>query len=58
VKGIGHFGERGVDGMITLKWLLEEYGVDWIHLAENSVHWQAVMKTVMNFGNSRSVEIS
>jgi hypothetical protein len=40
----------GVDGRVTLKWVLERWGggMDWIVLAHDRDRWRAVMNAVMN----------
>jgi len=44
-------GGLGVDGRITLRWALEETGIDgadWIRLSQDRVQWLAFVSTVMN----------
>jgi hypothetical protein len=41
-------GRAGGRWGIILKWILDCEGVDWIHLAQDRVQWQAVVNTVMN----------
>jgi hypothetical protein len=45
-----HLKDQGIDGMMGSKWTLERWvgGVEWIHLAQDRDHWQALMNTVMN----------
>jgi hypothetical protein len=33
-------GDVGVDGKITLKWILKKLGADCIQLAQDRVHWR------------------
>jgi hypothetical protein len=47
-----HSEYRGVDGRIILKWVLGELGwehMEWIHLAQDTAQWRAVVNTVVNF---------
>jgi len=40
----------GVGTVLILKCIIMGWeGMDWIHLAQGTDKWQAVMKTVMNF---------
>jgi hypothetical protein len=45
-----HLKDRGVDGRILLKWILEKLdgGVDWIDLAQDRDSWRDVVNAVMN----------
>jgi hypothetical protein len=45
-----HFGDPGVEGRITLKWIFKTWdgGMDWIELAQNSDRWRALVNAVMN----------
>jgi hypothetical protein len=46
-----NYEDRGVDGRITLRWILGEIGfgdVDWINLAQDRDRWRALVNTVMN----------
>jgi len=42
-------GGVGVDGKIILKWKL---GVNWINVAQDRDHWQALVNTLMNLVSS------
>jgi hypothetical protein len=35
LNGRHHFKEIGMDGRITFKWNLKDFGVDYIHLAQD-----------------------
>jgi hypothetical protein len=50
LKARDHLENLGVDGRITLEWLLEvEWeGMDWIHLAHGADQLQLLLNTVMN----------
>jgi hypothetical protein len=51
LKGRYHSEDLDVDGKIKITMDLREIGregVDWMHLAENSDHWRALVNTVMN----------
>jgi hypothetical protein len=45
-----HLEDRGTDGRIILKYILEKWdgGMDWIDFAEDRDRWRAVVNTVMN----------
>jgi hypothetical protein len=45
-----HLEDRGVDGMIILKWIFKKYwgGMDWIDMAQDRDRWRAVVSAVMN----------
>jgi hypothetical protein len=45
-----HLEDRGVDGRVILKWMLEKWdgGMDWIDVAQNRDRWRAVVHAVMN----------
>jgi hypothetical protein len=46
-----HFEDLGMDGMITLKWILKERGlegVDCIYLVQDRERWWALENMVMN----------
>jgi hypothetical protein len=43
-----HSEDRGVDGRIILKWILEKWGMDWIDLVLDRDRWRAVVNTLMN----------
>jgi hypothetical protein len=40
-------GDLGIDGRITLKWVLKKRyeDVNWIHLAQDKLQWQAHVNT-------------
>jgi hypothetical protein len=42
--------DRGVDGRIILKWMLEKWdgGMDWFDLTQDRNRWWAVVNAVMN----------
>jgi hypothetical protein len=44
--------DPGVDERIILKWIFKKWdggrGVDWIHVAQDSDRWRALVNTVMN----------
>jgi len=42
-------GDPDVDESIILKWILEEWVVNW-KLAKNRIQWRAVANTVTNLG--------
>jgi len=47
-----HAEDLGVDGKITLEWILGEIeweDVDWMHLAQYSYQYRALVNTVINF---------
>jgi hypothetical protein len=43
-------GDPGVDGRITLKWILKKWDgdMDWIDLAQDRERWRALVDAVMN----------
>jgi hypothetical protein len=43
-------GSPGIEGRIILKWIFRKQCGDMgcIHLAQDSVHWRALVNTVMN----------
>jgi hypothetical protein len=45
-----HLKDQGVDGRMGSKWTLERLagGVEWIHLAQDSDRWRAVVNAVMS----------
>jgi hypothetical protein len=46
-----HLGDLGVDGSITLRWILNEVGcggVDWIELIQDRDSWRALVPAVMS----------
>jgi hypothetical protein len=46
-----HLEDQGVDGRMGSKWTLgrlDAGGVEWIHLAQDSDRWRAVVNAVMN----------
>jgi hypothetical protein len=45
-EGKDHLKDQGVDGRMGSKWTLG--GVEWIHLAQDSDRWRAVVNAVMN----------
>jgi hypothetical protein len=50
-KGRDHWEDVGIGGRITFKMDLREIGingVNWIWLAQDRVHWQTFINTVMN----------
>jgi hypothetical protein len=49
LKGRVYLGEIRVDGRIILKCNLNEYGVEWILLAQDRGKLLAVVNTIMNF---------
>jgi hypothetical protein len=44
------FIDLNIDGIILLKWVLHNWCgvVDWIHLAQDRVHWRSVVNMVKN----------
>jgi hypothetical protein len=51
-EGENHLEDRGVDGRMGLKWILERLVrgvVEWIHLAQDRDRWRALVNAVMNF---------
>jgi hypothetical protein len=50
----------GAHGKIILKWTLKRGWevVDWINLAQDRFWWRALVKTVMNLGVHKTLEIS
>jgi hypothetical protein len=50
VRARDDFEDLGVDGRITLKWIIKEWneGVAWIELAQDRGTWQAVVNAVVN----------
>jgi hypothetical protein len=49
LKGRSLFEDKGVDGKIILKLIMEWERVDWIHLAQDMIQWLSHVNTVMNF---------
>jgi hypothetical protein len=50
-EGKNHLEDLGVDGSITLEWILVKRGwkgVNWIHLAQVKNQWRALVNRVMN----------
>jgi hypothetical protein len=50
-EGKGHLKNQGVDGRMGSKWILGRLvggGVEWIHLAQDRDHWQAVVDAMIN----------
>jgi hypothetical protein len=45
--GRDDLGDLGVHGATILRWILNTYGVDWIHLAQVRVWWQAIANSLM-----------
>jgi hypothetical protein len=49
-----HLKDQGVDGRVGSKWTLGKLAgggggsAEWIHLAQDRNHWQALMNAVMN----------
>jgi hypothetical protein len=45
-----HFRNQGMDGKMILKLVLKLWneGRDWIRLADNRVHWEALVNSAMN----------
>jgi hypothetical protein len=45
-----HLGDPGVEGSITLKWIVKKWDVrmDWIELAQDRDRWPALVNAVMN----------
>jgi len=39
--------DLGIDGRITLGWILGKWGVDWIHLAQDGKQWRALVNTII-----------
>jgi hypothetical protein len=48
LKGGDHWEDLGVDGRITLRWIIGFGDVDWIHLAEDRNRWRVLVNTVMS----------
>jgi hypothetical protein len=50
LKGSDHLGDLGINGKIILNWIskIKCDDVDWIHVAQDRVQWQAFVNTVMN----------
>ena len=50
MREVDNFEDVGIDGRITLKWLLKKYdvGVEYIDVAEDGEKWRALVSTVMN----------
>jgi hypothetical protein len=51
VKGSDNLEYFGVDGNIVSKLIFNQImceGADWIHLAQDMVHWRDLVNTVMN----------
>jgi hypothetical protein len=44
-----HWGDTGIDGRITLRWMFRKWDVDWIELAKDRDRWWALVNAVMNF---------
>ena len=44
--------DRGVDGRIILKWILQKWygvgGMDWTYLVQDRDRWRALVNAVMN----------
>jgi hypothetical protein len=52
LKGGNNLEDVGVNTRIILKWILRglDYeNVVWIHLAQDTAQWRALVNTVMNF---------
>jgi hypothetical protein len=50
-KGKNHLKNQGIDGRMGSKWTLGRLvggAVEWIHLAQDRDHWQALVNVVMN----------
>jgi hypothetical protein len=45
-----HLGDRGVGGMIILKWIFKKWdgGMNWIGLAQDRDRWRALVNAVMS----------
>jgi hypothetical protein len=45
-----HLGAPGVDGKITLKWVVNkrDEGMDWIEMVQHRDRWRALVNAVMN----------
>jgi len=51
MKGRDHLEDLGIDGMITLEWILRKLGgesVVWVHMAEDREQWQDLVIIVIN----------
>jgi len=51
LKGRDHWEDLGIGGRKTLKQTLGRYGlmgVNWIHLGQDRVQWQAFVNMLMN----------
>jgi hypothetical protein len=44
-----HLEDRGVDGRIILKWILEEWdgGKDWMDVAQDRDRWRSLVNAVV-----------
>jgi hypothetical protein len=51
-EGEDRLEDQGVDGRMRSKWTLEGLagGVQWIHLAQDTDQWRALVNAVMNSG--------
>jgi hypothetical protein len=51
LKRKDHLEDKGTNGKKTLEGILGKKGregVDWMHLAQDGGHWEALVKMVMN----------
>jgi hypothetical protein len=54
-----HFVILGIDGMITLKWILETgcEDMDWNHLPQGRYLWQALVNMEMNLWVAQKADV-
>jgi PII-like signaling protein len=50
--------DLGIDGKTVFKCILGFVGVDWIHLAQDRDHWQALMNMQINLWVAKGQGIS